>query len=362
MNLHPYDWWAPGGAAQPWTGDIERLLERAIALQPRHPGAHHYWIHLQESSPHPQRALASADVLRDAVPGSGHLLHMPAHIDMRVGHFDAAIRASQRAIEADQRYLAEVDAQGAYRVGYVAHNHHFLWAAASMAGRRCTGDAGRAGRLARGLRAERPRPGHRDRSAVRRAAVLHAGALRRVEHAARRHAPARRARAVPASRSGTTPAARPLHARASSMPPRTSSGGSSGLRPSRRLRAIKLKNLNAGGRSSRASRVLTLRADIALGAWRCAGAAVAAAARGDADRRCARSPTSRICGWRRRAMRSARRCWPPAGPTRPSASTGKTCEHYPDNGWSLARPGAGARAAGPRRTGAEGTGCGKAGL
>jgi tetratricopeptide (TPR) repeat protein len=134
MNLHPYDWWAPGGAPQPWTPEIEALLERAMALQPRHAGAHHYWIHLQESSPHPQRAVASADFLRDAVPGSGHLLHMPAHIDMRVGHFDAAVRANQRSIEADLRYLTQVDAQGAYRVGYVAHNHHFLWAAASMAG------------------------------------------------------------------------------------------------------------------------------------------------------------------------------------------------------------------------------------
>jgi tetratricopeptide (TPR) repeat protein len=134
MNLHPYDWWAPGGAPQPWTPAIEGLLERAMNLQPRHPGVHHYWIHLQESSAHPQRALPSADFLRGAVPGSGHLLHMPSHIDMRVGRFGAAIRANQRSIEADLRYLAQVDAQGAYRVGYVAHNHHFLWAAASMAG------------------------------------------------------------------------------------------------------------------------------------------------------------------------------------------------------------------------------------
>jgi tetratricopeptide (TPR) repeat protein len=80
--------------------------------------------------------LPSADFLRDAVPGSGHLLHMPSHIDMRVGRFDDAIRANERSIEADRQYLAQVDAQGAYRVGYVAHNHHFLWAAASMAGRR----------------------------------------------------------------------------------------------------------------------------------------------------------------------------------------------------------------------------------
>ncbi len=135
LNLHPYDWWQPGGSARPWTPEIEGLLGRAMALNPRHPGAHHYWIHLQESSRHPQRALPSAGFLDHAIPGSGHLLHMPSHVYLRVGRFDDAIRANQRSIEADRRYLAQVDAQGAYRVGYVAHNHHFLWAAASMAGR-----------------------------------------------------------------------------------------------------------------------------------------------------------------------------------------------------------------------------------
>jgi tetratricopeptide (TPR) repeat protein len=135
LNLHPYDWWQADGRPQPWTPGIEVLLQRAMRLQPRHPGAHHYWIHLQESSPHPERARASADFLRQAFAGSGHLLHMPSHIDMRTGRFDEAIQANQRSIAADERYLAQVDAQGAYRVGYVAHNHHFLWAAAGMAGR-----------------------------------------------------------------------------------------------------------------------------------------------------------------------------------------------------------------------------------
>ena len=135
LNLHPYDWWSADGTPRPWTPEIAALLERSMALDPRLAGAHHYWIHLQESSPHPQRAQPSADFLRSAVPGSGHLLHMPAHIDMRVGRYEAAIQANLRSIEADRRYLAQVDAQGAYRVGYVAHNHHFLWAAASMAGR-----------------------------------------------------------------------------------------------------------------------------------------------------------------------------------------------------------------------------------
>lgn len=60
---------------------------------------------------------------------------MPSHIDMRTGRYADAIEANLRSIQADLDYLAQVDAQGAYRVGYVAHNHHFLWAAAGMAGR-----------------------------------------------------------------------------------------------------------------------------------------------------------------------------------------------------------------------------------
>lgn len=110
------------------------LLGRALVLNPLHPGATHLWIHLLEQSPKPARANAQADVLRTLVPGSGHLLHMPAHIDMRLGRYAQAVTANQRAIAADLRYLEQVDAQRAYRVGYVAHNHHFLWAAAAMQG------------------------------------------------------------------------------------------------------------------------------------------------------------------------------------------------------------------------------------
>lgn len=135
MNLHPYDWWDPRGAARPWTLQASTLLARALQVAPRHPGANHYWIHLVEASLHPEVGLASADRLTKLVPGSGHLLHMPAHIYMRVGRYAEAVAANQRAMEADKRYLEQVDAQGAYRVGYVAHNAHFLWAAAAMAGR-----------------------------------------------------------------------------------------------------------------------------------------------------------------------------------------------------------------------------------
>ena len=126
LNLHPYDWWEPDGKPKPWTPTIVAGLTRALTLVPDHPGAHHYWIHLQESSPRPRDGEASADLLRDRVPGSGHLVHMPAHIYLRVGRYQDAILANRKSIEADRRYLEAVDAQGAYRVGYVAHNHHFL--------------------------------------------------------------------------------------------------------------------------------------------------------------------------------------------------------------------------------------------
>jgi len=73
--------------------------------------------------------------LRTLAPGSGHLLHMPAHIYMRVGRFADASHANEVSIAADRAYLDQVDAQRAYRVGYVAHNHHFLFASAAMEGR-----------------------------------------------------------------------------------------------------------------------------------------------------------------------------------------------------------------------------------
>jgi tetratricopeptide (TPR) repeat protein len=135
LNLHPYDWWESDGRPKLWTAEIESLLEQALAADPDHPGAHHYIVHLYELSRAPERGIASADRLAHLAPGSGHLVHMPAHIFMRTGRYADASAANRRSIEADERYLAQVDAQGAYRVGYVAHNHHFLWASAAMQGR-----------------------------------------------------------------------------------------------------------------------------------------------------------------------------------------------------------------------------------
>jgi hypothetical protein len=134
MDLHPWDLWEKNGTAKPWTAEIVALLEKAMTLDPRHPGANHFYIHAVEASKQPQRAMPSADRLRDLVPGAGHLVHMPAHVFIRTGRYWDAVEANRRAIDADRR-TQQVSCHGSlYALGYVPHNVHFLWAAAAFAG------------------------------------------------------------------------------------------------------------------------------------------------------------------------------------------------------------------------------------
>ncbi len=133
MNMMPWDYWR-GGKPQPGTVEARELLEQVIAAHPDHPGAHHYYIHLMEAR-EPHLAEPSADALGKLMPAAGHLVHMPAHIYIRVGRYDDAVTSNQRAIAADLDYIAQCNAQGLYPVAYYPHNIHFLWASATFGGR-----------------------------------------------------------------------------------------------------------------------------------------------------------------------------------------------------------------------------------
>jgi tetratricopeptide (TPR) repeat protein len=135
MVLRPWDLWTLDGAPQPGTTEIVETLEGVLARDPDHPGANHYYIHAVEASPDPGRALASADRLGGLAPAAGHLVHMPAHVYMRVGRYADAAEANRRAITADERYIGGQKPQGVYPQMYYPHNIHFLWSAASMEGR-----------------------------------------------------------------------------------------------------------------------------------------------------------------------------------------------------------------------------------
>ena len=135
MNTMPWDYWQKDGSPKPETAVVSGVLERAIAANPDHAGAHHYYVHLLEASDTPERAEASADRLGSLMPAAGHMVHMPAHIYLRVGRYADAAEANVRAIAADEDYLAQCQAQGLYPVSYYPHNLHFLWAAATLEGR-----------------------------------------------------------------------------------------------------------------------------------------------------------------------------------------------------------------------------------
>jgi tetratricopeptide (TPR) repeat protein len=136
MDLSPWNYWKPGGhEPNPQSVPIVPTLERVLARNPTHPGAIHYYIHAVEASDRPKRAEPYADRLRGAIPGAGHLVHMPSHIYYRVGRYLDALKDNKTAVDVDEKYLADAKApMGVYRLGYYPHNVHFVMASAQLAG------------------------------------------------------------------------------------------------------------------------------------------------------------------------------------------------------------------------------------
>ena len=136
MNLSPWDYWKPGGAEpNPQSAALVPTLEKVLARDPNHPGALHYYIHAVEASDRPNRAEGAADRLRGALPGAGHMVHMPGHIYYRIGRYFDALAVNKDAVAADEKYLKASDApMGVYRLGYYPHNVHFILASAQMSG------------------------------------------------------------------------------------------------------------------------------------------------------------------------------------------------------------------------------------
>ena len=90
----------------------------------------HLYCHALELSPFPERALPAADVLRTAMPGLGHLVHMPSHIDAWVGQWKEAVDCNIAAVEADDRYVELTGNESQFYKFYRMHNHHFVvWCA-----------------------------------------------------------------------------------------------------------------------------------------------------------------------------------------------------------------------------------------
>ena len=139
MNLNAWQLWnkdTKSGEITPADENtllLVRILEDAFESSPdakTHPALCHLYCHALELSPFPERALPAADVLRTLMPGLGHLVHMPSHIDAWVGQWKEAMDCNIAAVEADDRYVEITGNESQFYKFYRMHNHHFVvWCA-----------------------------------------------------------------------------------------------------------------------------------------------------------------------------------------------------------------------------------------
>ena len=134
MNLHPWGLWHVDGTPEVGTEEIIATLESVIRRDPNHLGAVHYYIHATEASPNPERALAGANRLASLAPGAGHIVHMPAHVYIRTGDYEAAVKTNEEAAAVDRAYIKASGAQGIYPMMYYSHNLHFIAMCSAMNG------------------------------------------------------------------------------------------------------------------------------------------------------------------------------------------------------------------------------------
>jgi tetratricopeptide (TPR) repeat protein len=134
MDLRPWNYWTPEGKPYPGSDEIVRQLESVIARNPQHPGACHYYIHAVEAV-NPQLAVPCAERLARLMPGEGHMVHMPAHIYVRVGRYKDAAASNVHAIHMDETFIEGQPQPTVYSLAYYPHNIHFLAFVSSMAGK-----------------------------------------------------------------------------------------------------------------------------------------------------------------------------------------------------------------------------------
>ncbi|GGB26057.1 hypothetical protein GCM10011511_57510 [Puia dinghuensis] len=121
MTEHAWDMWDSKGSPKPWTPELVKYCEEILAADAYHPAALHYHIHLLEASLHPEVTLASAEKLKDLMPGVAHMVHMASHSYQRTGLYARGVAINELALAAQQQY--DSLASSLHLGSYVIHYH-----------------------------------------------------------------------------------------------------------------------------------------------------------------------------------------------------------------------------------------------
>lgn len=112
---------------------VDTLIESILQVEPSHPGAHHYRIHLWDGKK-PARALASAAVYGPSAPGIAHAWHMPGHTYSALNrHADTAYNQEASA-RVDHAYMLR-DRVMPFEIHNYAHNNQWFCLSLGHVGR-----------------------------------------------------------------------------------------------------------------------------------------------------------------------------------------------------------------------------------
>jgi peroxiredoxin len=112
---------------------VDTLLDTVLQVEPMHPGAHHYRIHLWDSKK-PIRAEKSAALYAQTAPGIAHAWHMPGHTYTGLKRYADAAYQQEGSARVDHAYMIR-DRVMPFEIHNYAHNNQWLCTSLSHSGR-----------------------------------------------------------------------------------------------------------------------------------------------------------------------------------------------------------------------------------
>ena len=108
-------------------GEAGRIAAEIVKENPQHPGALHYLIHAYDDPGHATLAMDAAQTYAQVAPSASHALHMPSHIFVAKGMWDAVIASNIDSYQASVDRMIEKgldnDARGYHALHWLEYGY-----------------------------------------------------------------------------------------------------------------------------------------------------------------------------------------------------------------------------------------------